>query len=146
MFSYYRLFIYWARCKVLMMLTIRFFFRLIKRLWTRFGDSIRHENVVVTRISLFLSCRNVLHTQPHTRALFKQKEFLKYLFIFPPRLCLSMHNLCNYRPFYSLYSLSVSNSISFPSVLFLRNAANHHRSTLLPPFILVDKHIVYSSL
>ena len=91
----------------------------------------------------FILSGRITHSTTYTRALFEQKELLKYLFICPPRLCLLMHILCNHRSLYSLYPLSVSNSIPFPSVLFLRNAANRHRSTLFP-FILVDKYIVYS--
>ena len=116
-----------------MVLTVCFFFRLIKRLWTRFGNSIRHiwhEKCRCNSNHPSLSCRSVLHTHPHPPAHFLSKRSSSSLFICPPlSMFIDAHNLCNHHSLYSLYSLSVSNSFSFPSVL----------SCVTPP-TAIDQH------
>jgi len=123
-------------------------FVLIKRLWTRFGNSIRHiwhEECRRYSNRPLLSCWNVLHIQPHPRTFFEQKELLKYLFICPPSyMFIDAHNLCNHRSLYSLYSLSAT---TFHFLLFFFSCVTPPTGIdqrYHPPFILVDKHIVYS--
>ena len=124
----------WIRCKIVMVLTVCFFIyiRLIKGLWTRFGNSIRHMWHEKCRIALFILLERFTHA---ARALFEQKE-LTYLFICPPHPSSMFIDSQRLQPplIVFLYSLSVSNSISLPSVLFffLRIAAHRHPSTSLP--------------
>ena len=66
-----------------MVLTVRFFFRLTKRLWTRFGNSIRHMWHEKCRCNSNRPYYRFTHANTYTRALFEQKE-LTYLFICPP--------------------------------------------------------------
>ena len=76
-----------------MVLMVRFFFRLIKRLWTRFGNNIRHiwhEKCRRLESPFLLSCRNVLRTHPHPPAHFLSKRSSSSIYL-SPRLCLSMH-------------------------------------------------------
>lgn len=89
-------------------------------MWTRFGNSIRHiwhekcrRN---TRIALF---KNLVGTFLHPHTFFEQKE-LTYLSAPPSSMFIDPPQPLQPPLIVFLYSLSVSNSISFPpSVLFL---------------------------
>ena len=87
-----------------------------------------------SRITLsFILSERFTHTSTSTRALFEQKELFKYLFI-PSSMFIDAHYLCNHHSLYSLYSLSVTNGFSFPSVL----------SCVSPP-AAIDQHYTRSS-